>query len=98
MYFEGFLRSLQGDFMTTMLALFAIGIAYWLFRVGLKQAPTETSELAVDLSKTVNRVCFILITLIVVLFVGRAMSAGFSNRLPRQDVDKGPVYEQMDNH
>lgn len=45
--------------------------------------------------KRMNSVIRVLVILVLLVFVGRAVSVSFSNRLPRSDVDKTQVYEQM---
>ena len=98
MNLEGFARSLQGDFVGVVGVLFFIGILYFLVRFVIKRGSVELNEELPDAGlKMVNIVASVIVGLVLVAFFGRAVSMGFSNRLPRS-VDKSSVYEQMDSH
>ncbi len=92
MNWEGFARSLQGDLMYAFGCLFVIIVVYFL--VSYKYPGTE--ELYTR--KAFAKIAITATVFVLSLMVIRAIGAGLTNRMPRQDVNKQPVYEQMDSH
>lgn len=89
MFWEGFLRSLQGDLMVAIGALVLIGILYLLL---LRFAPADRAR------NGIHRGAALLVLFVLVVVAWRAFSVGAANRTPRQDVDKSGVYDQMNSH
>ena len=89
MFWEGFARSLQGDLMAAGGFLVIIGILY-LFLSRLAQNDEVKKQFMMGVAA--------LVLLVLAAVMWRAVSMGAVNRMPRQDVDKSGVYDQMNSH
>ena len=97
MLWEGFLRALASDIWAGIGIVFVIAVFYGLISFFIK----STTDCLEDKKKDLSFIRTVTVSLILVVFLGifgRAASVAFANRTPRQDIDKNPVYEQMDSH
>lgn len=96
MYWEGFFRSLQGDFMTVFGILIVAGILYLLLRCIINYVEFEGKEepIRIILKKGMKLV----LAVVLGIFLIRALTVAFVDRMPRRDVNKEDVYRQMDSH
>lgn len=86
MFWEGFIRSLQAEITTAIICLVLIWIAYAVLkRVAEDEKVKQYAKLGAK----------ILVAVVLFFLFGRALIMGSTNRMPRQDVDKSGVYEQM---
>lgn len=97
MNWEGFLRSLSSDLWVGVGWLFVIAIIYGLASFAVKNVIDSVEERS-SVLKVARSAVAILVLLVVVTLFGRAASVAFANRVPRQDIDKNPVYEQINSH
>jgi uncharacterized membrane protein len=96
MNFGGFVRTLQGSFTTLLATLIIIGILTGLAILLTSQLSDEDEVkqwrswilLGTKLSCIVS----------ILIFLVNAMFLGFTDRMPRSDVNKQPVYDQMESH
>lgn len=92
----GFVRTLQSSFTSLLVTLIVIGTLTALGFVLTKQLE-DVDE--VELWRT--RILLgtrITSALALIVFLANAMITGFTDRMPRSDVDKQPVYDQMNSH
>lgn len=91
----GFARTLQADFTTLLVTLVVIGVATGLalYLAGFAGADDTTQY-----RKVIVRSAYVCGALSVITFLAHAMILGFTDRMPRSDVDKQPVYDQMNSH
>jgi ribose/xylose/arabinose/galactoside ABC-type transport system permease subunit len=92
----GYARSLQGSFVTLLVTLSIVGILTWVALLITSQLE-DTDEVLTWR----NRIFFgVKLSLVVTvgIFLVNAMILGFTDRMPRSDVDKQPVYDQMNSH
>lgn len=92
----GYVRTLQGSFTTLLMTLIVIGILTGV-------AIFLTSQLSDEDEVKQWRSWILLGTklscaLSILIFLVNAMLLGFTDRMPRSDVDKQPVYDQMNSH
>ena len=92
----GFVRTLQGSFTTLLVALIVIGILTGLALLLLSRLPDEDE--VKDWRGWVLLGTKITSALAVIVFLANAMLTGFTDRMPRSDVNKQPVYDQMNSH
>lgn len=91
---EGFLRSLQANGLIFVGFLVALALAYLFARWFIKhQAPDD--EVAQTARVWTNFVTTSLVIVAVVVLSWRAFEMASINRMPRADVDRTGVYEQM---
>jgi hypothetical protein len=96
-YWAGFLRTLQGD-VTGMAVSLIVLIAVLLgARAFVRQRSGGPDSRQAALART-NRSVAVLALLFVGGFVLHAALMTSSNRIPRSDVNKSGVYDQMDSH
>lgn len=97
MFWEGFARSILSDLWAGAAILFIIAILYGLasFFAGKNNDSLEDQKQAMSL---VRIIAALVVVITFVILFGRAASVAFANRIPRQDIDRTPVYEQMDSH
>ena len=94
---DGFLRSLQGDFMSLAGFLILIAVALvighrmigWSLGNGVNERDARTARL------WAGRVAAIVTLCAVGVVVWRAVSLASVNRVPRADLDRSEVYQQM---
>jgi len=100
MNWEGFFRSLSSDFGTAIGSISVVIVAYCVALFFIRRGSSELLEKdnAPVVLRTMRRVLGVLVLLTVVVLFGRAASVAFANRMPRNDINKSPVYEQMDSH
>jgi ABC-type bacteriocin/lantibiotic exporter with double-glycine peptidase domain len=94
MNFVGYARTLQGSFITLLAGLIVIGV---LTALGFVLAKHLTDDVD-DAEQWKTRVLFgtkIGCAIVIVFFLYDAMTLGFTDRMPRSDVNKQPVYDQM---
>jgi cell division protein FtsX len=97
---EGFFRALQGDIMSLVGGLLFVLAAWLMVRWLIGKARRDDLDTAhgrLPLT-TANRVALIVAAVIVGGFVWRAISVTSVNRMPRADLDKSGVYQQMDSN
>lgn len=97
---EGLARSLQGSIMVLVGVLVVIAICVAIVLHLIKKA--EEDHLDSDEAATGRRWTWgagVSVALLSVgIFVWYAVAVASTNRMPRSDIDKSPVYEQMDSH
>jgi hypothetical protein len=94
---DGFFRSLQGDFMSLAAFLILVAVALfighrvikWSLGNGVKDREARTARL------WAGRLAAIVTLCAVGLVVWRAASLASVNRVPRADLDRSEVYQQM---
>ena len=92
---EGFLRSLSADIFGAATFVVVVGIAYFVLTYTIRRRGGKDGAGTLR----VLRIAVVAILLLTgVTLLGRAASVAFANRIPRNDVDKSPVYEQMKSH
>lgn len=97
MFWEGFLRSLASDIFAGVGFLSVVALFYIIVSIVSRRSFNSLEDSRIFMA-TVRIFTAILIVLTVLTLFGRAASVAFANRVPRQDIDKNPVYEQMDSH
>lgn len=97
MFWEGFLRSLSSDIFVGVGSLFVVAILYLIVSIIVRKS-ANSSEESRDTMVVARVIAVVLVVSVVLILFGRAASVAFANRVPRQDIDKSPVYEQMDSH
>ena len=94
---DGFFRSLQGDFMSLagflILIAMALVIGHRVIKWSLANGVNDREARAARLWAT--RVAAIVTLCAVGVMVGRAVSLASVNRAPRADLDRSEVYQQM---
>jgi len=94
---EGYLRSLQGSFMIAAVLLVAMLLAYLFSRWLIRQAaPSEIS--ARESRSRINRITVILMMLVVTGLGFRMATIAAINVMPRSDIDRTGVYNQMNDN
>jgi hypothetical protein len=94
-FIVGFMRTLQVDFTTLLGTLITIGILTGLSLYVSKQLDPEDEVLR---DSIIKKVALVLSALALAIFFAHATLLGFSDRMDRSDVDKNPVYDQMNSH
>jgi len=97
---EGLLRSMQGDVMGLIGFIIFILLVLWFARFLIGKTKGEigmTDEQAVSAKRTVRTVAGAIIILGLGGFAWHAVSVTAANRIPRSDVNKAGVYDQMNN-
>jgi cytochrome bd-type quinol oxidase subunit 2 len=94
---DGFFRSLQGDFMSLagLLVLIAVAllVGHWLLKWSLGNGVNDEEARAARL--WAGRIATIVTLCAVGVVVWRAVSLASVNRMPRADLDRSEVYQQM---
>lgn len=98
MYWEGFLRSLASDIWVGAGVLFMIAIFYSLVAYLIKRSHLLDLEEKTGQMWILRAVAGLVVIAVFIVLFGRAASVAFANRIPRQDINRNPVYEQMDSH
>lgn len=95
----GFLQGLQADLMGLIAALVIISVVIGVIHYFIRNAAKDSSdkELANDFLKWVDRIGLLVIVLTVIGF-GIHAAVYATNSIPRSDLDKSGVYEQMDSN
>ena len=97
---EGFARSLQTNITTivilAIIAYIAYRIAIWFINETYNaEATAEELQRVLSLAK---KTLFGAYALLAAGFVMNAVLVAATNRIPRSDVDKSGVYQQIDSH
>jgi hypothetical protein len=99
MHIEGFFRSLQGTFLAALIAIVVILIASWTVQKAFVEGNDESSlNDHAGFQKTLKFWTRRALLAVIILFVVHALVVGFTNRMPRNDMDRSGVYEQMNSH
>lgn len=97
-HWEGLLRALQGDIMALIGFIVILLVVGWIVGQMVKQsagAGKEMDDDAKNVLKWRKKIIICLILLASFLFAWRAVTFISANRIPRADVDKSSVYDQM---
>lgn len=92
---SGFFRALQSSFTTTLIAFTVLGIIYGIVRYLFTIIDEDQKEYNII---TLNILSKIISGVILALFILNITVLGISNRTTRADINKQPVYEQMNSH
>jgi len=98
---EGFFRALQGDFRSLVGWLLSVLAAWLVIRWLIGKARQNGWNTGRDEQfprTAANRVALIVTCVVAAGFVWRAVSVTSVNRMPRADLDKTGVYQQMDTN
>lgn len=96
---EGFFRSLQGDFMGlagfVLFIIVVLLIIRWVTGKAEEDSSLDSAE-GLLIRKWAGRIVSLLCIVAVVITGWRAATFTVANRLPRADIDRSGTYEQMD--
>jgi hypothetical protein len=92
---SGFFRALQSNFINTLITFTVIGIIYGIARYLCTVIDPDQKENNIS---TLNILTTIISSVLLVIFIINITVLGISNRTNRSDINKQPVYEQMNSH
>lgn len=92
-----FIRVLQVHITTVVLLFVLIAIVYVLLMLIVKRSDLPSNRRR-TIKTGVRRVVGVLSLLITIGFVVNAAVVASVNRVPRSDIDKSGVYQQIDSH
>lgn len=100
-HWEGFLRAMQGEIMALVgfiiFLLFIGWIVAWLTKRAVEERKSTSEEMQ-EILKWRGKIIKLLIIISLLIFGWQAVTFIAANRIPRADVDKSSVYDQMDSN
>jgi len=92
----GLLRALQTDILIFVVFVFGLFTVRYVILLLARWTGTAPAGFAVpELASWVNRLTFLTLIIATMIFVWVAMVMATTNSIPRADIDRSGVYEQM---